>query len=328
MKIKILSFTEKGARLAEKVSAALTDHVCERVDRRQRGENAPSLEETAAEAFSKRSALLFIGAAGIAVRAIAPSVKDKLSDSPVLVMDEEGRFVISLLSGHVGGANELAREIGQSVGAEPVITTATDVSGGFAADSYAKDHDLEIMTRDHIKDVAERSLEGRPIVIALQDYPGQDAADIVIGSQEPEGTEALWLRPKTVILGIGCRRGKSYEELEIFAEDQLMAHGLTKGMVRALATIDAKKDEEGLVLLAQKWQVPLVTFTAELLKKAPGQYKESAFVEERMGVGNVCERAAALAGGPGSAFLFRKTKGPGMTLAAVAAPWPNRKGLI
>ena len=127
-----------------------------------------SLSEWTQAQMQKRRALLFIGACGIAVRAVTPYLQDKLKDSPVLVMDETGRFVIPLLSGHVGGANDLALLLAERTGAEPVITTATDRNGVFAVDLFAGKNRLWIENREGIAKVSSRALSGREITLSIQ----------------------------------------------------------------------------------------------------------------------------------------------------------------
>ena len=153
MHIEIISFTDRGYALARTIAGRLEHHHAEAVPRGTK----PGV--ICSQAFSDREALVFIGAVGIAVRSVAPYVKDKLTDPPVIVIDEAGRYVIPVLSGHVGGANDLAVEIADNIGAEPVLTTATDVSGAFSVDLFAEENGLRIMNRDGI---ARVSSIGRP----------------------------------------------------------------------------------------------------------------------------------------------------------------------
>ena len=146
----VIAFTDRGMSLGKKIPGE-----CELVDGRVgRTENAIS------EAFSNKIPLIFIGAAGIAVRLIAPYIKDKTTDPAVLCMDEKGRFVIPLLSGHIGGANELAEHLAGELNATAVITTATDVNHTFAADLFAKDNGLGILNPSAIKTVSSKVLAG------------------------------------------------------------------------------------------------------------------------------------------------------------------------
>lgn len=178
--LSIISFTEKGAHLSLKLLDMLSEE----------GENAwlytkcskyrdgsinkrliyvySNTDEWAKVQMSAKNELLFIGACGIAVRAIAPWVANKLYDSPVLVMDELGTYVIPILSGHVGGANEIAAKIGKMTGAIPVITTATDLNKSFAVDIFAKKNYLYIENKNGIAKVSSKVLRGEKISMAIE----------------------------------------------------------------------------------------------------------------------------------------------------------------
>jgi len=178
MIINIFSFTDKGKELADTLCRALDMHDARLVPK------SASREEICEAAFRNREALVFIGAAGIAVRFVAPFVRDKLEDPPVLVMDEFGQHVIPLLSGHIGGANALALEIAEAVGAYPVITTATDLNGSFPADLFAKENELAAANREGIAKVSSSALEGRPVTICIKDYPPAGHVDVLIADRE------------------------------------------------------------------------------------------------------------------------------------------------
>ncbi len=313
MRIKVLYFTDKGKALAERLKVGLTGHDTVVVPK------GVPLAFVCGDAFADNEALVFIGAAGIAVRAIAPFVKDKLKDPPVLVMDENGSFVIPILSGHVGGANSLALELAEVTGAQPVITTATDVSGAFSVDVFAKENGLRIANREGIAKVSASALEGKPVTICIKDYPPAEPVDVLIADEEAadslKGTAKIVLCPKKYAVGMGCRRGKSFEELRSFAEEVLRDNGIDLSDAGCIATIDVKKDEEGLKRLSQAWRMPLITFEAGLLAKAEGEFSHSDTVLEKVGVDNVCERAAVLAAGRGSQIRIKKTARDGMTIA-------------
>ena len=313
MRIKVLYFTDKGKALAERLKVGLTGHDTVVVPK------GVPLAFVCGDAFADNEALVFIGAAGIAVRAIAPFVKDKLKDPPVVVMDENGSFVIPILSGHVGGANSLALELAEVTGAQPVITTATDVSGAFSVDVFAKENGLRIANREGIAKVSASALEGKPVTICIKDYPPAEPVDVLIADEEAadslKGTAKIVLCPKKYAVGMGCRRGKSFEELRAFAEEVLRDNGIDLSDAGCIATIDVKKDEEGLKRLSQAWRMPLITFEAGLLAKAEGEFSHSDKVLEKVGVDNVCERAAVLAAGRGSQIRVKKTACDGMTIA-------------
>ena len=315
MKIIIISFTKKGYELSERLSKSVP-HDIQLIFKGRDSSCDQSLTEICGDAFEKGIALVFIGAAGIAVRSIAEFVRDKLKDPPVIVIDETGSFVIPVLSGHMGGANELALEIASASGAVPVITTATDINGAFSVDLFAKENGLSIADREGIARVSSTALEGRPVTISIKDYPPKEPVDVLISDEVMPGFSSIRLCPKKYALGMGCRRGKSFEEIRSAAESVLEEHGINLSEVGCIATIDKKKDEEGLIQLSQAWRIPLITFDAGTLAAAQGDFTSSATVLEKVGVDNVCERAAVLAAGSGAELIIKKTAISGITVAA------------
>lgn len=263
-------------------------------------------------------ALIFISAMGIAVRAIAGGLESKLSDSPVVVVDELGLHAIPVVSGHVGGANELAIFISNSIGAVPVITTATDIEEAFSVDLFAKENGLRIHNKDGIKKVSAKALEGKPIRLCIENYPPKKADIIVSGDEKYKAMKDecdILLCPKKYAVGIGCRRGTEFEDLKAFFEKVLTINGIKPDEVGAIASIDLKADEEGIIELGRFYRIPFITYTSELLEKAAGDFTESDFVKEKTGVGNVCERAAVLLTGNRGVILQDKYSENGMTLA-------------
>jgi len=251
--------------------------------------------------FAASDALLFIGACGIAVRAIAPLLRSKTTDPAVLVMDEAGRYIIPILSGHIGGANALAVEIAAKTGAVPVITTATDVRGIPAIDSWAVQNDCAIENPEAIRNVSAAALAGRQVGVAITER-----------SIKPPFPVTLFLRPRTLILGTGLRQGVSPELYEKNVRSFLSTCCVSLLSLRALATIDIKQNEPALTTFCARYALPLLTYSAEALRALPGSFTHSDFVEQIVGVGNVCERAAVLAGGT---LLTGKTVMDGITFA-------------
>ena len=305
MKCAIFAFTEEGRKLRGRLETAFKQLSF-------RGEQVTTVgfDSGAAvpTAFRECGAIIFIGAAGIAVRLISPLVKDKLSDPAVMVADEAGEYIIPILSGHVGGANELARTLGRAIGAVPVITTATDVNGMMAIDELAADNGLQIKGRDNIKRVSSRLLLGETINLAICD-------DVVItdraGEVEPD---ELGLIVRPIAVGIGCRKGKSADELMEFYQATLGELGVDPDLVVGIASIDQKAKEPGLIALADRLQVPFVTYSAGELAAVPGEFESSSFVEDTVGVGDVSARAAKRLGRHGS-FLLKKKRAEGMTIS-------------
>ncbi len=330
MRIRILSFTKRGEETAQRL-AFLTGSKGERC---QRG----GLEEWTREAFSEADALLFVGAAGIAVRAIAPYVKSKLTDPAVLVIDEQGKYVIPILSGHIGGANQLAKEVAAELGAEAVITTATDLNRIFAVDNWAIKGNCSILNPERIKSVSGKLLSGeevcfyseyeiagkRPKGLQAGGFSEADFALLIHKKERPERAEEmedrepLFCIPKILTLGLGCRKGKSEEEIEEAFSAFLQEQNLYEAAIKKVCSIDLKNDEPGLLAFCRKHGWSLETFSAEELRQAEGDFSASAFVKETVGVDNVCERSALLGakeeGGEGS-LLCKKKAGNGITLA-------------
>ncbi len=260
------------------------------------------------DCFNDYDAFVFICATGIAVRKIAPLLKDKLTDPALIVMDEGGHFVIPLLSGHVGGANELASSIAKEVGAIPVITTATDVNDVIAIDQLAAANDLSIINRDNIKKVSAGLLRGQAKSIAIAD-------DVVISANENDiDDQVLGLMFRPLVVGIGCRRNKDAGELEAFFLETLQEYGCNIKSVAAIASIDIKAKEPAICALSQKYDIPFNTYSVAELAAVPGDFESSEFVEKTVGVSDVSARAAACCGKRGS-FLLKKKKHDGMTIS-------------
>ena len=330
MALFALAFSEKGYELALKV-AEQYDGSAERC-----GKACP-LGEWTAEHFSAGNALVFVGACGIAVRAIAPFVRSKTKDPAVVVMDEAENFVIPLLSGHLGGANELARTIAKDFGVTPVLTTATDVTGRFAVDEWTKRQNLVIVNPGRIKSVSGALLDGADVKVwsddpiegeapegliyagSTADAAGEGPGVIVSMRQLPAGGKLLHAVPRAAVLGVGCRRDTSEEDFQKFFEEFCRQADLAPQAVAKIASIDLKQDEEGLAAFAARLGVPFVTYTAQELSEVPGEFSASEMVKRVTGVDNVCERAAVLGSG-GGPLLIGKQAGSGITMALAKAP--------
>lgn len=378
MKLAIISFTENGIKLSKTVAKRLSRRKvtlytkCSRYTAEdlkvQRVKE--SLQVWTAQRMAEGDALLFIGACGVAVRAIAPNLTDKLHDVPVLVMDEEGQYVIPILSGHVGGANELAREFADLMDARPVITTATDVQKKFAVDLFAKRNHLEIMNKDGIAKVSAKALAGEQLTIAIrakniecyhpkfcevreedfteaenqllreasmhkQDqeacgvepplrlvpYVKDQPVDIVVSEMQDNKNALIWLRPKRYVVGMGCRKNKASEELLAFYQETLEQAMVEPGEVYALASIDKKKDEPGLLAISERMRIPFFTYTAEELNRVGACVHSSEFVKAQVGVDNVCERAAFAGCGVSGWLIYEKHAFDGMTIAIAERNW-------
>ena len=326
MKIWMVSFTGRGAETAKKLASELVcgGHAVLCTD--AHGTDGFSLSGWTGKAFQEADALVFIGAAGIAVRAAAPFLKSKAEDPAVVVLDENGRFSIPLLSGHLGGAGDLARFCARAVGALLVVTSATDGRGAFAVDLAARRNGCAIVDPERIRHVSGRILNGDTVRF-YSDFPvkgalpegvalsGREGCDICLSVFYRPDEDALHLVPPAAVLGVGRRRGISSQALDDALERFLKQNRVWPQAVSLAASIDLKAEEPGLLRFCRAHGFQFKTYPARVLAAVPGEYSSSAFVRRATGVDNVCERAAVCAGG---SLLLPKTAGDGVTMALAA----------
>ena len=326
--IGIIAFTKAGCALAKKLADGLglgSGSVCgpARFADELGIDAYGSLDAWTQAHFTTDDALIFVGASGIAVRAIAPHVRDKFSDPAVVSVDEAGRFVVPLLSGHVGGANELAREVAAITGGQAAVSTATDVNGLFAVDEWAVRHGFAILERSIAKEISAALLDGRPVGFKsdfeLDEKPSgvtEGAADIgfvvSLDDSAMPFPRTLHLVPRVATVGVGCRKGTDPSALEQAVADALAEANVSAKAVTAIASIDVKKDELAILELASKMGWSPVFYTADELAAVPGEFSSSDFVKRTVGVDNVCERAACASGGE---LVLGKQAGGGITVA-------------
>lgn len=290
MRSRIISFTANGERLGIQVAELLKQmgwdaEVFVKSKYIESGKAhlvTEPLHQWIEPLWKETDAFVFVGAAGIAVRAVSPFVKSKKTDPAVLCMDEKGKFCIPLLSGHLGGANELAEKLSTFTGALPVITTATDLNQCFAVDLFAKKQGLEIRNMKAAKEISAALLSGKKMITA----------------------------------GIGCRKDASAKEVKAALVEVCRQNHIPVGCVKQLASIDLKKDEAGIIETARELGIVFHTFSAEELSKVPGEYTASLFVQSVTGVENVCERSAVL--GSGYGILIQKKTAVGPVTVALA----------
>lgn len=287
-----------------------------------------SLRELTGEWFAKADALLFICAAGIAVRSIAPFLQHKSVDAAVLVMDETAKFCISLLSGHAGGANELSESIAgllKEKGTVPVITTATDREEKFAVDDFARRNHLVLKDWKLAKEISAGILRGNKTGILSEiEIEGNCPKELEMMTAEVFSTEkekerqkeglipgtgilisgkrmekqpferTLQLIPSALYVGIGCKKGISMEKIEAAVESCFQEEGLLPEGICCIASIDLKKQEKGILDYCEKMNFPFITYSAEELMETEGKFTASGFVKQVTGTDNVCERSAVL----------------------------------
>ena len=281
---------------------------------------------------------IFIMATGIVVRVIAPLLRDKVRDPAVVVLDERAQHVISLLSGHLGGANDLAQKVAHIFGAVPVITTATDVHGVKAFDTAAVEKDLCIENQDSIKALNSALLEKKkiylidPMKIISSFYESipfieifedllqvkgniEKAPAVYVGDQLVTPRAGfLVMRPASLVAGIGCNRGTDFEELKEGLETVFEKFKLSIKSLRNLSTIELKKNEESLTKLGEILNIPIDYFSSKELGSVKGIENPSQMVKKYTGTEGVCETAALLSAGTGR-LLIPKQILKNMTLA-------------
>ena len=341
MKLAVFAFSRRGRDTARRCLAALAgpgDEYRAYASESWAGEGfspiRPPLADFTAPVFAWADAMVFVGACGITVRAIAPHVRDKGTDPAVLAVDELGQFVIPLLSGHIGGANRLAARLAEAVGATAVVTTATDVNRRFSVDEWSARQGLYIDDMAAAKAVSAAILEG-PVPV-WSDFPiaGDLPAGLEPGESGPLGICISWRRkfpfdrtlllvPPVLRLGIGCRRGTSSGAIDALTDQLLAEHNVHPAAVGTVATIDLKKDETGLLDFCRDRGWPLSCYSAEELAAVEGDFTPSDFVRSVTGVDNVCERAALLGA---ERLLVKKTARGGVTAALALNAWEVRFG--
>ncbi len=336
MKIAVFAFTRRGCETAKKCAALLEEQTqqCRLFTMEKFREPgfeayAPPLAAFVEPLFSWADTLIFVGACGVAVRAIAPWVRDKQTDPAVVVVQEQGRFVISLLSGHIGGANAVTRLLARGLGGEAVITTATDVNARFSPDAWAAERGLVIGDRAAAKAVSAAILEEDVPLCADGPIVGPLPAGVRPGDQGPLGIYIGWkteqpfdvtlqLIPRVVRLGLGCRRGTPKAAIEEAVIRALAANGVRREAVARLCSIDLKQREPGLLEFCRDWALPACFYTARQLQEVPGDFPPSAFVQQVTGVDNVCQRAAMQGGGR---LIAAKIAWEGVTVALAEEQW-------
>lgn len=350
-KICIIAFTDNGMMTAGKIKNIFESGT--RVNPMQSREKSNCINEKyfveilekncnkrsyVAEKFNDYDAFIFVGATGIAVRYIAPHIKSKDVDPAVIVLDEHAGFVIPLLSGHLGGANELANLIADELCATPVITTATDINAKFAVDLWTKKTNQSITDISKIKDVSSAILRNekigiysdfeiigtlpKQIIECSNDVDENPNIGIAVSLDEKKKPfkNTLNAVPKIVVLGVGCRRNTESAKFEDFILKILRNENISIKAVDMIASIDIKKDEKCILDFSNKYGIPFKTANADELMTVPGEFSSSSFVKSITGVDSVCERSAAYFS-KNNKILLGKTSHNGMTCSIAVRDW-------
>jgi cobalt-precorrin 5A hydrolase len=344
MTLAICAITTRGAALARRLGTLLPEAEVWLPEKLRATDtchySAVGMTTLLPQLFRRGHGLICIMATGIVVRSLAPQLRSKALDPAVVVLDEAGQFVISLLAGHLGGANALTRQVAALLNATPVVTTATDVNGLCAWDEAARRAGLAVEPLERICTLNSLLLQGERIALvdherliagSFASTPGVDLAPNFSAANRAEAAgrvfvterripqleqqqDLLLLRPRRLVLGIGCNRHTSKEEIAQAVEETLNSAWLSRLAVGRIATIDEKGNEVGLLAYAAELRLPLTTYSREELNSVRGPSPPSAHALAAVGAFGVCEPAALLAaaGGP---LLIPKQKCGQVTVA-------------
>ena len=336
--------TDEGGRLAHKLAATHPGDIY----------NKENFKENLRTGFGRYDSLICIMATGIVVRILAPLIVHKTSDPAVVVLDQKGKYAISLLSGHLGGANDLAREMAAISGGEAVITTATDVAGELSFDTFAKKHDMAIENIGQLKHISGALLSGKKVNVftdknAAELYPELakeqkrgmiailplseffktyaiesnipavviDERLFVSNSTVPQAAPVLYLRPRTICAGIGCKRNMEQKPIEEALLQTLKEEGIHPLSLKCIATIPLKSDEPGIIGTAANLNVPLQIIPTEEIENLDISQlgiQTSEFVASQTGVLSVSTACSYLASSKGT-ILRDIAKYKGITIA-------------
>lgn len=333
MKIACLSFSKKGRSLGEKIKKLSSKYDYYNIDHYYNGEVEGGIKSKLGALFKEYQGLIFISATGIAVRFISPYIIDKTIDPAVVVVDDLGNFSISLLSGHIGGANQLAQWLSQLIGARPVITTATDNRGIEAIDLFAQKNGYFIESMEEAKKLTTIMVNGERVGFYTEreeyiNYPSLTPLKslrnidlglqglIIVSSKKSLGANISLpkcrLIPKNINIGIGCRRGMEGKKIIKAIKLALNKLDLSLKGIKKIGTIEVKKEEAGIIEASKYFNVPLKIFSLDAIREVEDKFEKSQFVKDTIGVYSVSEPVAYLLGGR---LLLRKERYNGITIS-------------
>ncbi len=334
MNAALISFTEKGRILSKKLASLLININCVRWCFEKHSDDQAttfqSISDDFSEIFEINQLIIFICAAGIAVRTISPYLQAKQTDPAVIVIDDCAKFVIPILSGHIGKANAFAKMIAETIEATAVITTATDIGNIFSPDSFAIANNLVITDLKIAKEIAAVALQGQKIGLSCN-YPTINIPnEIELNRALPFGisinhnlhdnpfSTTLHLPPKNIVIGVGCKRNTELSVFEDSIKSTLQKRNISFSSITDICSINIKDSERCILEFSDKHNIKFTTYTSEQLKQLQGTFHSSSFVEAITGVDNICERSAMLCSG--GTLILPKTVYNGVTIAIAEKP--------
>ena len=330
MKVAIVSVSDKGKKLAVTIKEKMdNDSTIIKADVFHK-----NVKKYLKIAFYEYDAIIAVMASGILIRSIAPYIESKTSDPAVLNIDDNGNFVISTLSGHLGGANSLTNKIAALIGATPVITTSSDINNRLGIDVLARDLYLSIDRPKEILFFNKAIIEGHEITLTskskkeyLIEYLKNNTLEIDVCFNYSEDLDEdeirvsldnheLTLKERKMVVGIGCRRGKECEKIYEGLKKSFSDLNIDKSRVNQFASAEIKKDEKGILELSEKLNVPVNFVELEKLKLFDSNdVQKSEFVKSKFGIYGVCEPSALIMAGFDSKLIYKKTSFDGVTIA-------------
>ena len=330
MKVAIVSVSDKGKKLAVTIKEKMdNDSTIIRADVFHK-----NVKKCLKIAFYEYDAIIAVMASGILIRSIAPYIESKTSDPAVLNIDDNGNFVISTLSGHLGGANSLTNKIAALIGATPVITTSSDINNRLGIDVLARDLYMSIDRPKEILFFNKAIIEGHEITLTskskkeyLIEYLKNNTLEIDVCFNYSEDLDEdeirvsldnheLTLKERKMVVGIGCRRGKECEKIYEGLKKSFSDLNIDKSRVNQFASAEIKKDEKGILELSEKLNVPVNFVELEKLKLFDSNdVQKSDFVKSKFGIYGVCEPSALIMAGFDSKLIYKKTSFDGVTIA-------------
>lgn len=325
MKISIITITDESRNLGIDLAKKLKEDptiISVKVFNKK-------VKESLIKSFKEYDCIIGIMAMGIMVRNTCSLIKNKIEDPAILVMDDQAKNIISMLSGHIGGANEITLKIAGLTGAEPVITTATDIHGKIGIDSLARKYYLSIVDYNNIKGINSALIQDKRVELYVPSKYGYISNDPIIRTSynihisSKNEFKAVYkeyvihLKPKNLAVGIGARKNVNKNDVlnAIYVMMNLLE--LPAYRIDFLVTAEIKKDEKGIIESANELNLPLKIITIEEINSLNHlDCSSSVFVENKFGISGVCEPTALIAAGGGSRLIFKKTAFNGVTVAA------------
>lgn len=315
MKLACIAFTTAGLGIADRIKSA----ACFDVDIFDKYGYKEQLDSI----FSQYKHIVFISSVGIAVRLSAPFLIHKTIDPAIVAVDDLGRFSISLVSGHSGGANELALRLSEILECRPVITTASDGRGVEAIDMFAKTNELFMESLEAAKKITAMMVENKKIKLESEiklklGYENMSDSDyeavVIVSSRQRVSSEKPYciLRPRNINIGIGCRRGKIREDILKAIDEVFDRYDISKRSIKSVGTVDIKSDETGIIEACKELGCKMTVFDRDSIGKVQKLFAASDFVKSKIGVSSVCEPCAYLLGGT---LIVPKTGMNGITIA-------------